>query len=265
MERLVGLGAALLFLGGTGCGGSGTTDTETAMHFDGGPDGAVEVILDAGGDAATPPDGTAACPAGICNYQTGSGCSGATPACLPGSGSTAGTFSPVCGPAGAGQTGSTCGATTDCAAGYFCAEGQCHKLCCGGDWSGCDSPSQHCIEALEYSDGDGGGIATGAMLCYPIDTCDALTPASCTKAGTACLVADATGVTACLAPGAGGTGEPCPCQGGFVCLNQPGATPTCTRLCKAVEGGAPPYCQEGEGVCTHYTRDPAGVGECTPQ
>jgi hypothetical protein len=29
-------------------------------------------------------------------------------------------------------------------------------------------------------------------------------------------------------------------------------------------GGPQPYCQAGEGICTHYTRDPAGVGECQP-
>jgi hypothetical protein len=32
-----------------------------------------------------------------------------------------------------------------------------------------------------------------------------------------------------------------------------------------VEGGGEPFCQEGEGICVHYNRDPQGVGECTPQ
>ena len=38
----------------------------------------------------------------------------------------------------------------------------------------------------------------------------------------------------------------------------------CRRLCKAVAGGADPFCQSGEGTCVHYNRDPASVGECTP-
>ena len=266
MERLGWLGAALLLVRlVTGCNtGSGPGDTGTINHFDGGPpDGGEVVILDGGGDAATPPNGTSACPQGLCNYQTGTGCAGSTPACIPAD--NGGIITPACEPAGAGKTGVSCTKVTDCAAGYFCAEAQCHKLCCGGDWTGCDSPTEHCLKSLDYSNGKGGTLATGAMLCYPVDTCDALVPASCTQPGTACLIADPTGATACLAPGSGATGEACPCKGGFVCLNKPGMAASCHRLCKAVAGGALPYCQDGEGACEHFTRDPAGVGECTPQ
>lgn len=258
--RRSGLGAAALFLLAAGC-EYGTPDTDVPMKFDAGPEGGVVVILDGGGAPATPPDGASACPQGLCNYQTGTGCPAATPACLPLVSN--GAASPACSPAGTGKTGTACTQQSECAPGYFCAEGQCRKLCCGGDWTGCDSAAEHCLKRLDYSDGMGGVIATGAMLCYPVDTCDALVPASCKDPGTACLIADATGATACLPPGPGGAGDPCPCQGGFACVSDaPDATPTCHRLCGAVEGGAPPYCQEGEGVCVHHTRDPAGVGEC---
>ncbi len=116
---------------------------------------------------------------------------------------------------------------------------------------------------------DAGSIPTGAMLCYPVDTCDALTPSSCTAPGTACLIADPTGATACLPAGAGQAGEHCPCAGGFACIDEPsmngsGGGQTCVRLCKAVTGGGVPYCPSNEGICTHYTRDPPGVGECQP-
>jgi hypothetical protein len=264
MKRLDWTGAALFLTAGwlVGCDPSGTADTAIINHFDGGPDGAVEVILDGGGDPATPPDGVSACPAGICNYQTGKGCSGATTDCIPVS--NGGTITPACSPPGTVGPGATCAGVTDCVAGYVCAESKCRKLCCGRDWTGCDSPDQHCLKNLEYGDGMGGTLDTGAMLCYPVNTCDALAPTSCTDPGTACLIADETGVTACLTPGAGATGDACPCQGGFVCLNKPGEPGTCHRLCKAVAGGAPPYCQDGEGVCVHFTRDPSGVGECTP-
>ncbi|MFT3773616.1 MAG: hypothetical protein QM820_50215 [Minicystis sp.] len=260
--RRLGLGvAALLFA--AGCDTGGTSDTDISMKFDAGPDSGAVVIFEDGGVPATPPDGVAACPQGICNYQSGTGCPASTPACVPIPNN--GTIAPACSPAGAGKTGSSCAQQTDCAAGYFCVtnEGQCRKLCCGGDWTGCDSAGEHCLKSLDYGDGMGGVQSTGAMLCYPINTCDALKPASCTQAGTECIVADATGATACLPPGPGGAGEACPCKGGFVCVSDaPDASPTCHRLCGAVPGGAPPYCQEGEGVCVHHLRDPDGVGEC---
>ena len=136
-------------------------------------------------------------------------------------------------------------------------------------WIGIPLPSdftQTCgvpFASLVFGDGMGGTIQTGAMLCAPINTCDALTPASCGKPGTACEIVDPTGATACVTEGAGGAGEPCPCKGGFTCIAG-GSGSTCRRLCKAVEGGGEPYCQAGEGVCVHFNRDPPGVGECTP-
>src|SRR5262249_46924024 len=159
----------------------------------------------------------------------------------------------------AGVSGSACQQTTDCAAGYFCLakiDDTCHKLCCGGDWTGCPSANEHCITSLVFGDGMGGTIQTGAMLCYPVNNCDALSPQSCGKPGTACELVDTTGATACVPEGPGGAGAPCPCQGGFTCVGG-----VCRRLCKAVEGGGAPYCQAGEGVCVHFNRDPPGVGE----
>lgn len=260
LATLALLALPLLFV--VGCEDGGPADSDISNTFDGGPEGGVLVVLDGGGAPATPPDGVAACPQGICNYQSGAGCSGATPACFPTL--SGGAATPACAPAsGAGKTGSACASQDACAAGYFCAEGQCRKLCCGGDWTGCDSPDEHCLKGLDYGDGMGGVVSTGAMLCYPVNTCDALQPKSCTQPGTECLIVDGTGATACMPPGQGGSGDPCPCQGGFACVTETeGAAPRCHRLCGAVAGGAPPYCQEGEGICVHHGRDPAGVGEC---
>jgi hypothetical protein len=236
-----------------GC--KGGVDTEDPS--DAGADGP-SVILDGGGMIPVPPDGASLCPPGACNYQTNAGCD-ALQSCVPvpdGQGNVA----PACLAAGPGASGSACQSLDQCAPGHVCAAGECRKLCCGGDWTGCATADEHCIQGLSINDGSGGVIKTGAMLCLPVNYCDALDPyAGCAAAGTACLIVDLTGATACFPEGPGGAGEACPCKGGFLCVE--GA---CRRLCKAVEGGGEPSCQEGEGICVHYVRDPPGVGECTP-
>src|SRR6185503_9705298 len=126
MKRAAWLGAALVLA--CGC-GTAPGDTDVSELRDGGPDARPEVILDGGGEPATPPDGASKCPQGACNYQTGAGCPAATPACLPLSDGNGG-VAPACGPAGAGMSGAACAQVSDCAAGYFCVEQTCHKLCC---------------------------------------------------------------------------------------------------------------------------------------
>jgi hypothetical protein len=219
------------------------------------------VDLDGGGPPAVPPNGVALCPAG-CNYQSGSGCSGAMSSCLP-TLVASGAAKPMCNAAGAVANDGACKGATDCVAGHICVAGTCRKLCCGGDWTGCDNPSEHCLAKLRYET-DAGVIDTGAMICLPANTCDALSPATCTQPGTSCQIVDPTGATGCIPEGTGTAGKPCLCKGGFTCVTPPGKSPVCVRLCKAVPGGGSPYCQPNEGICTHYTRDPAGVGECQP-
>lgn len=252
------VGAAIFAVG---CGPS-TGDTTSGGAVDAGPD-VVVVVLDGGGAPATPPDGASLCPqGGICNYQTGAGCPADHPSCIPLS-DAASDPAPGCTVAGPGANGAACALASDCAAGFLCANAACRKLCCGGDWTGCSSPSEHCLEHLVYSSPIVGTKDTKAMLCMPVNTCDALVPSSCTQPGTTCQLADPTGATACLFEGQGAAGEACPCKGGFACIvGDKGGE--CRRLCKAVEGGGEPYCQSGEGICTHFTRDPSGVGECTP-
>ncbi len=205
-----------------------------------------------------PPDGAALCPAGVCNYQTGQGCAAGTQSCVP-LPSSPGNVAPACEQAGATASGGTCSQWTDCASGMVCAAGACHELCCGGDWSACPS-GEHCIRPLEIqSMPDAAVVQSGASLCFPVNTCDALVPSSCTETGTSCQIADPTGATACLPEESGVAGQPCPCKGGYVCVKN-----GCRRLCKAMSGGGEPSCPLAEGVCVHFVRDPAGVGECTP-
>lgn len=256
----LGLFAISFGLAGAGCGNPGSETTPA----DAGADGPT-VILDGGGPVAVPPDGASACPQGACNYQTNAGCA-ANQTCVPlpdGSGKVP----PGCIGAGDGKSGVACENFDQCAPGYICVAKACRKLCCGGDWSGCPSDAEHCIQGVLTKDASGNSIATGAMVCLPVNTCDALNPAVCPTPGQTCQIVDPTGATVCLPEGKGGAGEGCPCKGGSLCVTeQIDGKPVnkCHRLCKAVEGGGEPSCQAGEGICVHFNRDPAGVGECTP-
>jgi hypothetical protein len=236
----------------SGCGTTGSGESGAA----GGPpdDGGVIVVLDGGGGPILPPEGEELCPVGVCNYQSGGGCSEPTPSCVPAL-LPNGDIVPSCQPAGTGKTGDFCEAWTDCAPGYVCFGKGCRKLCCGGDWTGCPSENEHCFNVVTFD----GLTPTGAMLCHDVNTCDPLVPGSCTQLGKTCQLVDPTGAAACVPENTGGAGDPCPCQGGFLCVAE-----KCRRLCKAVEGGGEPYCQAGEGRCVHFDRDPPGVGECTP-
>jgi hypothetical protein len=233
-----------------GC-SSSTSPEDAGTPVEGGKP--LEPVLDAGGVPAMPPDGKSLCPTGVCNYQTNEGCA-ANQTCAP---SDADGTSPKCWSAGMTGLGGVCGPWTDCVPGAICAAGFCRKLCCGRDWTGC-SQGEHCISRLGVII-NGQTVDTGAYLCMPVNDCSALEPASCTQPGTTCQIVDPTGATACFREGTGAAGEPCPCKGGFTCVAN-----GCRRLCKAVAGGAEPFCPPTEGRCVHFTRDPADVGECTP-
>jgi hypothetical protein len=218
-------------------------------------------ILDGGGTIPPPPDGAAACPPGVCNYQTGTGCAadGGAVSCVPLPSGTS--VAPACEKAGTTANGAMCAEWTDCASGSICAGRRCRKLCCGRDWTGCGTSSEHCLRPLSIQLASGTTVSSGAYLCYPVNLCDALLPASCgsIETGTTCQIADPTGATACLPEGTGGVADPCPCKSGFACVEG-----GCRRLCRAVPGGGEPSCPAEEGRCVHFNRDPAGVGECTP-
>jgi hypothetical protein len=240
--------------------------TSATLPSSGGPDGGTddpsrEPILDGGGDVPASPHGEDLCPPGACNYQTGAGCGSPTPSCAPlldGKGGVA----PTCESAGTTPYGGACGQWTDCQPGAVCAGGKCLKLCCGKDWTGCTA-NEHCLSPFWVRVGDAGVVSSRAFLCIPVNQCDALRPASCTEPGTTCQLADGTGATACLPEGTSSPPEACTpplvCKGGSTCVNN-----GCRRLCKAVAGGGEPSCPLEEGRCVHFNRDPAGVGECSP-
>jgi len=240
---------------------SACSSSSTANDSDAGNDagGSPGVILDGGGSIPDAPDGASLCPQGACNYQTQSGCP-ASQSCRPAvSGSQ---LTPSCQPVGSGKSGHSCSSWNDCARGYLCAGGECHQLCCGGDWSACPS-GESCTRGLLVQV-NGKDVDSGASLCFPVNNCDVLDPTSCqSEPARSCQIVDPTGNVACAPDGQGGVGAACSetvhCSAGFSCVAK-----TCRRLCKAVAGGGEPSCPSGEGTCIHYNRDPAGVGECTP-
>lgn len=244
-----------------GCNSGNDAAPPGGSNGDSGPFTQLPPILDGGGEIPESPDGVAVCPPGICNYQTGSGCQADAPSCLPVPGND-GTLSPACLATKSAKSGEACTAGDDCAAGLLCAGGVCRKLCCGGDWNGCPT-GEHCLVDVVLPV-NGMDVSANAQLCFPVNQCDALDPGSCTQAGTACVIADATGATACFPAGTSSVGDACEggqpaCKGGLTCVSG-----HCRRLCKAVESGGDPACPAAEGRCVHYNRNPAGVGECTP-
>jgi hypothetical protein len=205
-----------------------------------------------------PPDGAAACASGVCNYQTQAGCA-VDQACRPQFNATEPKVNPGCERAGAGASGDSCAAQTDCARGFYCALGACHKLCCGGDFSACDS-GESCIRNLQVRAG-GEVLSAGADLCFPVGTCDPLDPNSCAdEPNRECKIVDANGAVACAPRSSAGKGDACApptvCRQGLNCVGG-----YCIRLC-AYAMCAEPSCEADES-CVHFARDPEGLGECT--
>ena len=234
--------------------------------------GIPSVILDGGGSIPDPPDGSAACQSGSCNYQSQDCPSGQT--CVPSASPPAtGDWPPTCENAGTVGEGQPCSGWNDCAAGSFCVgvsqdadggvqPGTCRRLCCGGDWTAC-GVGQSCIQQL-YLVRPGGGdpVYANADVCAPVGTCDVLDPKSCSDPNRSCQIVDPVGNVACAPAGTAAIGAGCSekvsCVAGASCVGG-----TCRRLCKAELGLPEPPCPTEEGVCVHFKRDPEGVGECT--
>ena len=243
---------------------TGTSSNSTGDAV--GNTGAVIIFFDAGSSTPVAPDGVLSCPVATCNYQTQQGCASAQ-MCHPVLNTDS--VSPACVTAGTRAAGETC-TWEQCQPGLFCtAEGHCRNLCCGGDWSVCQS-NESCTGAILLQAPDAGtAVPAGVSVCEPLDNCDVLDPTSC-PAGKSCYVVDSRAGTRCLTSGTVAFNGACSatklCAAGLTCVqNSQGSGSACRRLCRAVPGGGPPSCPQSEGrYCAHFVRDPAGVGECTP-
>jgi hypothetical protein len=235
-----------------------------------------------GGGVAEAPDGASACAAGVCNYQTQDCAAGKT--CAPHVDATTSTIVPVCRAAGTAKKGEPCDDTLQppdprkqCGPRLLCAEGACRNVCCGGDWRACD-PGEGCFHQANMLVGTKPNqetVYTTADLCFPVGTCDVLDPKACSDVKQTCRIVDSRPSVACTPSTTLQLGDPCSkanqCGAGQICVgsgdqavNGGSVTEgTCRRLCRWACDGQP-ACGDGEGVCVHFDRDPAGVGECTP-
>lgn len=238
------------------------------------------VFYYAGGGVETDhADGSTFCGAGACNYQTQTGCAtGQT--CAPHVDTTTSTIIPICRAAGTQKKGQPCDDTVaqldkQCAAGLLCGEKVCRTVCCGGDWTAC-APDEGCFHQAHMLVGtDKQSVYAHADLCYPVGTCDVLDEAACSDVKQTCRLVDGRPSVACTPSTDLKLGDPCTrehqCGAGQICVgsgNQAvnGSSTidgTCRRLCRWTCDGKP-GCEESEGVCVRFDRDPPGVGECTP-
>jgi hypothetical protein len=221
---------------------------------------------DGAGGVPEPPGGPGSCPSGDCNYQSQAGCS-EEQNCEPQI-TEAGSVEPRCQPVGSKQRGDSC-QPGECARGLSCAGGTCRTLCCGGDWSVC-ADGETCRGTLFVHDADSGDdVPAGVGACLPTSDCDVFGD-DCAE-GQSCQIVDNRGSVSCVESGAGTVGDECdaenPCSAELLCIESPCGDEicrTCRRLCRATPEGASPGCPKSEGVCVHFARDPASVGECVP-
>lgn len=252
--------SACVVVAAVGCGTADAPNTDRPKKTCG------KIVTDGGGGIVMPDDGSEAteCQTNLCNYQSQEGCAD-DETCVPAVVNDA--IAPACAKAGSNTLGAACSSLTPCERGEACANGYCRQLCCGGDWTVCGE-GESCFRTLAYQIGNT-VTSTGAWVCYPVGECSVLDPKppAC-HATEDCKLVDSRGSEACIPRSAGELGESCSrtsgrlCGAGLTCVGQPGSE-TCRRLCRAEECGEP-ACQEGEGACVHFDRDPPGVGECTP-
>lgn len=172
----------------------------------------------------------------------------------------------ACAPAGQQGLNEACTSSMDCAPGMGCVGpaqgGRCLYFCCGVVSSSC-APGYFCAERPLRVEALGDREAPLVPVCERADNCSLGEPFPCTGErctcgpGLACTLINENGTTACLPPGEGMAGEPCPCAAGFVCSQ---ATSTCVKTCDLDDDDAT-ACGEG-GRCQSTPSLPEGWGTC---
>jgi hypothetical protein len=263
-HRSKGLHAALSAAGlicFVACGGADTTATTP---------GKLCSPIGQGGDVLPPaPDGASLCPAGPCNYQSQTGCTGSD-SCAIHIDDTAGTAAPTCEAAGTVARDAACSDSAPCGNGLVCVDKVCRKLCCGSDWTACGA-GEGCVQQIHVSIGTGKPLVDPQVgICVPVNDCNVLDAHSCTTDPTrpVCRIADPIGDVACQPASSLNLGDTCDsdhqCGPVMLCAGADSSGQSvCRSLCRADRCGTP-SCSNVTDTCVHFNRDPAGVGECTP-
>ena len=145
-----------------------------------------------------------------------------------------------CVAAGTGASNAPCFTAGDCAPGLACVSdgdaGRCRPYCCDLE-TDCVSGTYCADRPLRKAPSDISNIEPRHVpVCVPADNCSLEDRYPCPagsdcrcKGETACMVVRNDGSTACLKPGPGAQGDPCPCAWNHVCSEQ---TDECVKLCR---------------------------------
>lgn len=146
----------------------------------------------------------------------------------------------VCTAAGAGLANAPCFGAADCAPGLACVSdgdaGRCRPYCCDPE-TDCQAGAYCAERPLRKSPSDTTNVEPPRVpVCVPADDCSLEERFPCPiegecrcKGDTACMVVRDDGSTACLEPGTGTQGDPCPCAWNHVCSK---LTNQCVKLCR---------------------------------
>jgi len=192
------------------------------------------------------------------------------------------TIALVCESAGALAPGSSCVATTDCAAGSTCVSDVlvpvCRQYCCDGPDS-CPAGTYCTTRNTYVSSAPGASYVTDATVpvCVPADNCNLSDPFPCPSgqkcmcpSNEACMVVRSGGLTTCITPPSS-AGQDAYCKGeagvylcsaGYVCSY---STFACLKLCKlGVSNQTAGDCITGTS-CQASNDVPSGWGVCGNQ
>ena len=147
-----------------------------------------------------------------------------------------------------------CLTSTDCGPGLGCdASGLCRRYCCG-DVEACPDDTYCAPEPMAAMDAVNASEPPLIPVCIPADECTPLAENDLCDEGLTCTIVRQDGTTACVEPGAGQTGDACPCAKDHFCQV---STSTCIKLCRL---GEPDAC--GPGYICQNSSNNDDVGFC---
>jgi len=148
-----------------------------------------------------------------------------------------------------------CFSSSDCGPGLGCdASGLCRAYCCG-DVEACPAETYCSPQPMAEQDAVGATEPPLIPVCVPADECTPLAENDLCEDGLTCTIVRQDGTTACVEPGSGEAGDPCPCAEDHACQITTG---TCIQLCVL---GEPDACDDQDFTC-QSSNTGSDVGYC---